>query len=459
MCLAPVAAAIGLASLADNSFFTHLATGRVIVDTGHIPRSDIYTFTAHGTDWVVQSWLASALYGLVDDLAGTDGLRLLMGVLTLVLFALVWRLTRPAEGALVRVAVAALVLGVGASEWSPRPLLFGLIGLALTVLAAEGGLDPRWLLPVGWIWVNTHGSFPLGIVYLVVVLVGHRLDGGFSLLEERCLRWLAAGVVLGALNPLGPRILLFPVELVQKQDVLRNVIEWQAPAFTSWGDRIFLAQVVLAVLAVVRRPRYRHALVLAVFVAAALVGSRNMAVASIVLVPLLAEAWADVGSLRTNARDRLSGGLAGLGVLALVLMTAVRLGEPGFELEAYPTRSLEHLADHHVDLEEVRLAAPDRVGNLLELEYGPGRRVFYDDRFDMFPDPVTADMLSLLQGEPELVRALDRRRIDLVLWQEDAPVATALGGNPAWRLLLDEDEGWVLLCRVGAELGGDLGSC
>ncbi|HJR24468.1 MAG TPA: hypothetical protein VJ804_03280, partial [Acidimicrobiales bacterium] len=459
LCLAAIAMAIGLQSLSDNSFFTHLATGRVIVDTGHIPRSDIYTFTAQGTDWVVQSWLASALYGAVDDLAGSDGVRLLMGLLTAGVFLVVWRLTKPAKGLIVRVAIAAVCLGIGASQWSQRPLLFGLLFLGLTVLAAQGAFDPRWLVPVGWLWVNTHGSFPLGLVYLVVVLVGRRLDRDLSEVESRCLRWLLVGVLLGAVNPLGPELLLFPVELLQKQDVLRHVIEWQAPAFRSVGERLFLLEALVAVVALVRRPRYRHGLVLGVFLAAALLGSRNITVASIVLVPLLADAWADVGGIRSDVRDRMASLVGAVGVVAVLGVTVVQLGEPGYSIEGYPTMALDHLEDHHVELAEVRLAAPDVVGNLLELRDGPGRRVFYDDRFDMFPERLTDDVLDLVRGRPEARAALARHRIDLVLWERDQPLATILGGDPEWRLLFDEDDDWVLLCRIGANIGGDLGSC
>ena len=64
-------AAIGLRSLADNSFLTHLATGRLILDSGSVPSHDPYTFTAAGEPWTVQSWLASLLYAVAEDVART----------------------------------------------------------------------------------------------------------------------------------------------------------------------------------------------------------------------------------------------------------------------------------------------------------------------------------------------------------------------------------------------------
>ncbi len=75
---------------------THLATGRLIVSGHGIPSHDPYSFTAHGAPWVVQSWLASVLYGWVDRFWGGQGLRVLMGLTTAALGAMTWRLTRPA---------------------------------------------------------------------------------------------------------------------------------------------------------------------------------------------------------------------------------------------------------------------------------------------------------------------------------------------------------------------------
>ncbi|MDP1804033.1 MAG: hypothetical protein Q8K72_02600, partial [Acidimicrobiales bacterium] len=157
------AVAIGMRPLADNSFLTHLATGRLILERGAVPSSDPYTFTALGEPWVVQSWLASWLYATVEALVGATGLRLLMGAVAAGLVAVAWRLTRPAASVVARLGIGVLFVGVGAGLWAERPLMLGLLALAAVVLVAEGGLDARWLVPIGWLWVNVHGSFPLGV--------------------------------------------------------------------------------------------------------------------------------------------------------------------------------------------------------------------------------------------------------------------------------------------------------
>jgi len=450
--------AIGLRPLADNSFFTHLATGRLILDTGAVPSVDPYTFTAPGQRWLVQSWLASVVYATVESVGGLAAVRLLMGVVAAGLTALAWRLTRPAEAVLPRLAIAAVFVTVSAELWAERPLMLGLLAFGGVLLAADGQLDPRWLVPLGWGWVNVHGSFPLGLVYLVVVAAGRRLDRHEASVELRALRWLALGVVLGAIGPLGPAVLAFPVELLQRQDVLRNVIEWRAPTFDSLSQRAFLVQLALAVLALIRRPSYRGGLVVVVFTLAALLGSRNLSVASLVLLPVLASAAPTWGSLRSQARTSFSRIIGVAAVAAVLLIGAARFDQPNIELRGYPVDALAYLEEHEIDLEAHKMATKDIVGNLLELVYGPSRVVFYDDRFDMFPKEVSDAHVGLVQGGTSLRSDLAQFDVEIVTIDRTGAVGQRFVVDPDWRVLYT-DERWLVACRRELELGGRVGRC
>jgi hypothetical protein len=450
---------IGMRPLGDNSFLTHLATGRLILDTGHVPSADPYSFTAAGEPWVVQSWLVSVAYASAERLAGLDGVRVLVGLLAATLAGLAWTLLRPANGVVVRLALAGIFLTIGAGLWAERPFMVGLISLALLCLAMEGRLDPRWLLPIGWVWVNSHGSFPLGIVLVLVAAVGHRFDRTSPERELACLRWMVPGMLLGAVGPLGPRVLFFPLELLRQQELLSQVIEWRAPTFESASQRMFVVQLVLAVVLVARRPSYRSALIVGVFSGAALLGARNLAVASLVMLPVMAHALADVGTLSSTARPR-AARVAGAAALAVIaLLTVARLDQAPLDLGRYPVGSLAYLEEAGIDTREVHLAAVDYVGNLIDFVYGPERRTFFDDRFDMFPEDVTKAEMAVITGGPSLRPELDRLDIDLVTALTTSGTGQVLTTDPAWRALYVDDD-WVLLCRRGAELGGaDLDRC
>jgi len=450
---------IGIDRLSDNSFFTHLATGRLILDHG-IPRSDPYSFTAPGEVWVVQSWLASAIFGWIDSWFGASGLRVLMGLLTAGLAAMAWRLTRPAHTLVGRILIVGMVLGVGSSVWAPRPLLFGLLLLTVALLAAERGLDPRWLVPVFWLWVNLHGSFPLGLVALGCLWIGRRADGEAGTTEWRCVQWAIVGTVLGAVNPLGPVLLYFPVRLLGRMDVLREVIEWQSPSFALGWTRLFLVQIIVGVLVLVRRPTYRAAIPLVVFTAAALLGVRNVAVASLVLVPGMAYGLADLGTIR-GARRSPAVGVALIGVLVVSLVAArSALATPAYNLESFPVDAVAWINEnglHHAGLE---MGSSDTTGNYLELVYGEHAGAFIDDRVDMYPKGAVADLLVLTQGAPRWREVLDRRDVDLMLWGRRQPLTGLMEESGDWRILY-QDADWSVSCRRGADLGGtgDLSTC
>jgi len=445
---------VGLGRLADNSFFTHLATGRLILE-GRFPRADVYSFTAPGEPWVVQSWLASVLYALVDRVAGGDGVRLLTATLSAAIAGIAWRLTRPAGTLIPRIALTALVVAVGATVWSPRPLLIGLVLLALTLLVAEGVGPPWLLLPAYWLWANTHGSFPLGLVALACLATGAWLDDRSRRpeVELRALAWALGGTLAAVVGPLGPAVLVFPFRLLGRQELLGEVIEWQSPSFGEGWTRLFLLQVVLGIVGLVRRPSWRATVPFVVFVAAALFAARNVAVASLVFVPGTAQGLADLGSLTGRERSR-RGAVAVAAVVVLgVGVSTLRLGRPTYDLRAYPVDAVAWI-DREGWLDGgSRMATQETVGNYLELVRGARGEVFIDDRIDMYPEAVTRDFLTLLRGRPGWDAVLDAREVDVVLWQRSEPLAQLLAVDPRWRSAY-VDQSWAVWCRRGSAPGG-----
>lgn len=298
----------GLERLHDNSFLTHLATGRLITADG-IPRVDPYSFTASGEPWVVQSWLVSWVFAVVEEVGGLDGIRLLVGALSAAIVGVLWWSTAGARSLVLRLGVVVLGLVALLPHIAERPLLVGFIGVGLCVLAVDDRLDPRWLLPFGWVWVSSHGSFPLGLAVVGAAMVGAILDRGPWDTERRALAWLAGGVVLGAANPLGPRLLWFPVELLGRTELLRhNVAEWKPFGLEVPGAYAALALVVLAAWGLVRQWSWRDGGIVILFVVAAATSRRNVPLAVLVVAPVVARSlpstWGAIASDRRVGAGR-----------------------------------------------------------------------------------------------------------------------------------------------------------
>jgi hypothetical protein len=439
--LAIVGFLFGSPGFSDNSFLTHLATGRLILDSGSVPSTDPYTFTAQGEPWVVQSWLVSVLFAAIEELVGPAGIRLVVGGIAAAVVAIAWMLTSSAQSIFARVALIGLVLAVAAQTWAERPFLVGLLLLAIAMLVEERRWSPWWLVPAGWVWANSHGSFPLGIIVLVLLAVGRRLDGDRWTHAAGCAASLAGGVVAGVIGPLGPRLLLFPVQLVAGNEVLQEVLEWQAPRFDSMSQRLFLVQLALAVALLVRRPSWRVGLPMFGFALAALTSLRNVSVASIVLIPGMAASMPSIGQLRATMRPRLGPVLAA-GLVALTgVVVAGRLAEDDYRLAgSYPALALEWMAANELEPSPMhRVAAPEIVGNLLNLLYADSGVTYYDDRFDMFPEDVSEGFLRLRRGSPGWRTSLEDDRINTVVWQRADILGQLLEADPGWSAVYVDD--------------------
>ena len=438
--------AIGLEPLSDNSGLTHLATGRLILEHG-VPHTDPFSFTAAGHPWTVSSWLASVGMALAERVNEGHGVLLARAVLTTALAALAWRLTRPAEVLAGRILAVSLVLVVGSGVWPERPLLLGLVFLAILAVVVERDAGSPWIVAaVMWLWVNTHGSFPMGLVYLGARRAGRRLDrappGRLRMVAVAAL----AGTLAGAVNPIGPRLLVFPFHLLGRHDLLARVVEWRSPDFSQKADLVFLAGLLLTVVLAGRRRSWEDGLVAVVFGAAACVAQRNMALAAIALAPVLARGLAGLGTVTGTARGRATAA-AGLALgAAAALVVAAALQRPAYDLSGFPVRELDWMEDR--GLLAGRVATQDFVGNLMGERMGPGRHVFFDDRFDLYPRRLIADSVSLLDGDEGWQRRLDTYRIDAVIWERSKPLAGLLALDPGWRIVRRNAD-WIVAVRSG----------
>jgi hypothetical protein len=307
------------------------------------------------------------------------------------------------------------------------------------VLVAERGLDPRWLVPVGWVWVNTHGSFPLGIVLLVLLAVGRKLDGEHPAAELRALRWSVAGIVAGGLlNPVGPALLSFPVALLSRNDLLSNIVEWQSPDFADTWTRIYLLMVIVGVVAIARRPSFRAALPFAVFLGASLLAMRNIHVAMLVFLPGVAGALAGLGSLDGTERRPILRPMVAVLAVAIPVLTITASIPGDFDSRGYPANALEFLDERDLLRGNAAVATQDYVGNFLELELGRDAAAFIDDRYELHDRELAEDYFVLNSGRTGWDEVLDRRDVDVVVWERDSALGSVLLASGDWRVAYDD---------------------
>jgi hypothetical protein len=443
---------LGARPIGDNSTFTHLRTGIDMARTGAIPRVDHYSYTAAGEHWVVQSWLPEWTYGWAYRLGGFELVVLEQALLVAVLAWLVVRLAR--AGSALRTTLAAIAaVGVGSALWTPRPLLFGLICMAMTITVVERRRSPWLLIPIVWLWVNSHGSFPLGLVWLGARALGEGIDWRAWPRETwRYVGGFAAGLLAAMVNPLGPRLLLFPLTLGEKQEAFKNIVEWRSPDFSRGGGYFALAFLGLALVLLARaRLSWRDVVPAVGFLMASLLAARNIGPLAVVIAPVLGRAVRRPESAPSRppgvvgTQLRLNRAVLATILAAFVVFASLIFVNDPLDTIGYPEESLTYLEDENLLETPHRLGHQDFVGNYITLRYGSEVRVFVDDRFDMYPLSVSRDYESLLSARESSFDVLDRHRIDIILWQKKLPLVPLLKAK-GWTEIFSEED-YVVLRR------------
>lgn len=209
----------------DGDLFWHVKTGQWIWEHKALPQSDPFSYTvsdknpfrpeSHRIQFILQQyWLGQlGLYG-IWKVAGEAGIVLFRAfAYTGILAFLYWWMRRLSNGILPLVLV--FLTGKHLLHFpSERPQLFSFIFFPLLLYLLEKARAPdsphssrhAAIIPLLMlIWANTHGSFILGVVIILVYLV--TLVSLHLMRRESCsktiLITMAGAVLLSGMNPCG----------------------------------------------------------------------------------------------------------------------------------------------------------------------------------------------------------------------------------------------------------------
>ncbi len=300
--------ALGRNGLSDPDIWLHLLNAEHLLTTHQVPRIEVYSFTAGGLPWMNPEYLAEVPYYLAWHALGLVGIKalslLLLEVIFLGLLYICWKESGNIKGA----ALACYgVAFLGTVTFGPRTILFGYSYMVLLLIVLQRfrmrGKAPLWLLPpLFCLWINTHGSWLLGLTVFGITIAGGLVDGNWGKIEA--VRWSTAQlrkllVTMGAcivalfINPYGLRLVFYPFELPTRQKVaVEHVAEWVSVDFhTARGKVVLILLVVLILGALLSQYRWKlHELGLVLFALyAGLTYVRFLMLAAILIAPVLAQ--------------------------------------------------------------------------------------------------------------------------------------------------------------------------
>ena len=238
----------GLRTVADFDLGWQLATGRYVVEHHAIPRTEIFSYTALGTEWIYPV-LSGVIFYLLYVAKGFAALSWLNAAAAMATVGLLLTTGKRITAVLAILAVPAI-----AFRTTPRAELFTTVFfaalLALVWRHYQGRSTHLWVLPILLaLWANLHLGFVAGLGLLCAGIFLALCDAAFAERRGIALQrlrsaapWLAASFAAVLLNPWGWR-LFTAVRRQQAVNKLHSAFigEWSAMHFNAASWRQFVS--------------------------------------------------------------------------------------------------------------------------------------------------------------------------------------------------------------------------
>ncbi|HYL86141.1 MAG TPA: tetratricopeptide repeat protein [Candidatus Angelobacter sp.] len=465
----------GLRTVSDFDLGWQLATGRYLVEHHQIPRVELFSYTAHGNEWIYPPF-SGAIFYLLYLLGGYAALSWLGALACATTTALVCSAGRRATAALAFIAAPTI-----AFRTIPRAELFTTLLFAAVlgiVWKHHTGKPARlWILPLIFLaWANLHLGFLSGLAVLGAGILFEACDLIFAERRatarekiRRLATWLGVSIAATLVNPWGWRI----YEAIYRQNKVMQVhsafiTEWASVQLNSlaWRQAVdprnpasadwwLLAAAVAAILAALWRKRLGPPIVLAAGIYLSLEHIRLQALFAILVAIIGGGLFRELAHAREARKTSPSQGepaaapprptsriahiVVPVGVALLAILGAIRVADlvsNRYYIDSeqlslfgagaswwYPERAAAFLEREHLPR---NIFHDYGQGGFLAWRLGPNYPVFVDGRYIPFGKELFAGQSKLTAtppDSPDWKAAAERWGINTVIF----PVARYAG--------------------------------
>jgi hypothetical protein len=448
----------------DPDLWWHLRTGQWIVETGHVPHSDSFSFTRAGEPWVSHEWLSEVVFYELWKRGGAAALIVFSAMITTAGFLLLY-LRCPGRP---HWAAAATALGAlaAAPSWGVRPQMFTFTLASLLLWMIERGEHrPRllfWIPPLFLLWLNLHAGFALGPALLLAYGVGLMMETavGNTPLQEvrpillRVLLLLLVCLALVPFNPSGAHLYLYPFHTLLSSGMRSFIGEWRSPDFHEGLYRPLLLVWLFLLTAVASfrsRPKGRVLVPLLLTGFAALDAVRHIPIFVLLAMPVIAAALPAAAAATLSERRPISSRFRPLFNAAVLVLMAGFVSARWISLAHYQdAREAEQFPQQGVRF----LRSGDYPRNIfVYYDWGgyaiwklyPEYRVFIDGRADLYGGELLHEFKTAVELRTGWREVLDTWKVEAVLVPPSSAMAQALLLDPHWHTAFRDSKAIVLL--------------
>ena len=485
--------ALSVRLLGDAGIGWHIRTGQLILATHAVPRVDPFS-TLSGHPWFAWEWLYDVVVGWLEKTAGLNGVVVFTALIIAAVFSWTFRLLLR-RGTNILVALILVLLAVSAAmiHFLARPhvlsWLFTVAWFWILETSDHAAGQPsrpqllRLLPLLMLLWVNVHGGFLVGLALLAIygssatwqwlTLKEDRFEHVLQKIEAgkrvRALAFTGMLTVAATLvNPYGYKLHVHIYRYLSNRFLMDHIDEFQSPNFHYVAQRCFAGLLLLTLVALVVKKREVSAsrgLVLLFAVYSGLYASRNIPVASLLLIlvigPWLSEAM-DRLQQRWSARKQrpsarpsffqrmqatefeLRGHVWLIAAILLACWIAAHGGKLGatplmdsqFSAKRFPVAAVDYIEKQQVT---GPIASTDYWGGYLIYRLSPSVRIVVDDRHDFYGEEYLKSYLKMMNLAPGWKEFLQQHPAQCVLVPKDSALANLLLETPAWKAIYKDD--------------------
>jgi len=443
----------------DGDLGRHITLGNYVLESGKIPREDIFSFTKTGDPLTPHEWLSDVIFSVSYKAAGLNGVVWLTALVLAVSYWLVYKHSLALSNmSLIALTGSIIAAAAGSIHWLTRPHIFTILLTALWTVELDRmrlGLRRNWIVfpAIMLFWVNLHGAFLAGFVIWLAFAVGGIFDN--SCRKDQLRDMLLIGPVsflVSLINPAGLDVWKTGFGFLGNHYLVSHTAEYLPPDFQSPVFWPFLLVVVGSIL-ILGLSRIRlnsvYALLFAGWTALALYSGRNIPLYLVVVVPILCKQTANLilntgntgGLIRFQKRlsqteNEIRGGVLGIGIVLVALGLLVngamldfeKVGNR-FEPDVFPTDAVGWLEENPLSGNGFNYFP---WGGYILYRLWPENLVFIDGQTDFYGEDLTREYEKVITQQPGWRDILDKYEVDWILMPADSQLVSYLGSAPGW---------------------------
>lgn len=464
----------GKGLLLDADTGWHIGIGRYILETGRVPDTGIFSYTAAKMPWMAHEWLTELIFAVIHKFTGLNGIVLLAALaIAYTLSTFYGFLLSRGVNTVLAIILTIAAIATTSVHWLARPHILSMPILLFWYMALEDfrltGKRSIYLLPlVTVLWVNLHGGFMAGLLLIAVYWLGSLAEFFFSKNEKvradqknNIITYGKVGllaVTAALVNPHGYKAILFPFRIMGQELNVGKINEWLSPNFHEVlpYEYLLLALIVVLGFALFRLGFIEAGLVL-LWTHLSLQSVRYGPIFAIIVIPIMAVRLEGLMQKGREGGNRLlvsvyalserlqrtSASLKGhvLQIIAILSVTVITMAggrflgmtfmQYEFDRKRVPVEAVEFAERNAI---QGRLFNAYHFGGYLIYKGFPKDGVFIDGRADMY-DAFLKNYFDVVDLKPDWKEVLDRFGIEWTLITANSPLSVLLLETEDWGLV------------------------